>query len=220
MGTTCSIGDILFSFGTFAGEAVTVDLNNNVVVTAIDPNSIQLIPVNLGSQRGFQLLTPDFRDSPSTQALFDASHYANFTYSVVGLNGALIYSESELIVGSIENRSDVGAIEGIDIQNYFAPIFSAVTNGTISYNQLGFYNQPYSLYDFSQFGLPPQSESDPLNFGIHSVNEFAYTTQTATLVSDLMLYNTAPSVPEPGSIALFGSGVLGLAGILRRKLTL
>jgi len=31
-------------------------------------------------------------------------------------------------------------------------------------------------------------------------------------------YTPAPSVPEPGSLALLGSGVIGLAGMLRRKI--
>lgn len=32
--------------------------------------------------------------------------------------------------------------------------------------------------------------------------------------------STNPTVPEPGTLALFGSGVLGLAGLIRRKLNL
>ena len=32
--------------------------------------------------------------------------------------------------------------------------------------------------------------------------------------------NTSSTTPEPGSIMLFGSGILGLAGVLRRKLNL
>jgi hypothetical protein len=32
--------------------------------------------------------------------------------------------------------------------------------------------------------------------------------------------NLGPSTPEPGTLVMFGSGILGLAGLLRRKLML
>jgi hypothetical protein len=32
--------------------------------------------------------------------------------------------------------------------------------------------------------------------------------------------NLGPSIPEPGTLVMFGSGIVGLAGLLRRKLTL
>lgn len=35
---------------------------------------------------------------------------------------------------------------------------------------------------------------------------------------DLMLFNVATPTPEPGTLALLGSGVLGLGGLLRRRL--
>jgi hypothetical protein len=33
-----------------------------------------------------------------------------------------------------------------------------------------------------------------------------------------LTYNTYGTVPEPGGLMLFGSGAMGLAGLLRRKL--
>ena len=33
-------------------------------------------------------------------------------------------------------------------------------------------------------------------------------------------FNLEPTTPEPGTLIMFGSGVLGLAGLLRRKISL
>ena len=33
-------------------------------------------------------------------------------------------------------------------------------------------------------------------------------------------FDLAPTTPEPGTLILFGSGILGLAGVLRRKINL
>lgn len=35
-----------------------------------------------------------------------------------------------------------------------------------------------------------------------------------------LTYVVSNTVPEPGSLVLFGSSLLGLAGVIRRKLTL
>ena len=43
-------------------------------------------------------------------------------------------------------------------------------------------------------------------------NAFAYTIYSGFL--------TGTSLPEPGTLVLFGSGIVGMAGLLRRKLNL
>ena len=51
-----------------------------------------------------------------------------------------------------------------------------------------------------------------------SVNKFKNggNTDTAILGGGSITYQTP--VPEPGTLALFGTGIIGLAGIVRRKL--
>ena len=53
-----------------------------------------------------------------------------------------------------------------------------------------------------------------INFG----PSLAYQDPIHPVPSESFIINGAP-IPEPSSIMLFGSGILGLAGVLRRKLT-
>jgi hypothetical protein len=43
---------------------------------------------------------------------------------------------------------------------------------------------------------------------------------TNTVAIGTMSIYTSSAVPEPGSLVMFGSGIIGLAGILRRKISL
>lgn len=40
------------------------------------------------------------------------------------------------------------------------------------------------------------------------------------MLDNLTINGGAPGVPEPGTLVLFGTGLLGIAGALRRKLNL
>jgi hypothetical protein len=146
-------------------------------------------------------------------------HASWFYYSVTGLNGAVIYGSSDQIVGSISNATAPGSISGFDNQNYVG-IGGLGVGATVNYdNNLGYYNMPYGLTTFSEFGIPPQSGSDPSNLGEHSIDSFAYTTQVANLYSDTLLYYTAPvsAVPEPSSVMLLGTALAGVASMVLRK---
>ncbi len=78
--------------------------------------------------------------------------------------------------------------------------------------QAGFwlYNDGGNINDFTVFWNGVDVGPDLVNAGA-----FGYTEYVA--IPDLIGYS---STPEPGTMLLFGSGVLGLAGVIRRKLSL
>ncbi|MGA7461149.1 MAG: PEP-CTERM sorting domain-containing protein, partial [Candidatus Korobacteraceae bacterium] len=53
---------------------------------------------------------------------------------------------------------------------------------------------------------------------IGSIPSEAFTVLGSSTTTSSSTSSTTTSVPEPSSIMLFGSGILGLAGVLRRKL--
>jgi hypothetical protein len=64
------------------------------------------------------------------------------------------------------------------------------------------------------------SVSNPIYWDENSGPSTAYENTLGSIPSEAFTIGTGgTSTPEPSSIMLFGSGILGLAGVLRRKLT-
>ena len=63
------------------------------------------------------------------------------------------------------------------------------------------------------------SITNPIYWDENSGPSTAYENTLGSIPSEAFtLYASNPSTPEPSSIMLFGSGILGLAGVLRRRL--
>ena len=110
---------------------------------------------------------------------------------------------------------------------------TGVTNTFLSTNQYG-----YSLYqaDFSSFDIPWSgggymtlsnacttsgcSVSNPIYWDENSGPSTAYENTLGSIPSEAFTLSGTgdTSTPEPSSIMLFGSGILGVFGVLRRKL--
>jgi len=220
--TTCSIGNLSFTFSNFNSFVDHTDLNNNYVRSSIDPSSILFQSVVNGNSQGIAL-TPNWSDAPSSNQWFYSGHGINFYYTVTALNGTGIIGQSDQIVGSIGNASDTGSISSFDQQNYYLDPwccgFAAYTSVNYT-NNLGSYNEPYLAVSYSDFGVGPQFASDPTNPGWHALNSFAYTTQTATLQSETFLYYTQSATPEPSTAVLTLTGLAGAVAVFRRRLSL
>jgi hypothetical protein len=108
----------------------------------------------------------------------------------------------------------------------------AATNTFLETNQYG-YNLYYAEFSFP--GVPWSgagwftlsnacttsgcSVSNPIYWDENSGPSTAYENTIGSIPSEAFtLVGTSGTTPEPSSIMLFGSGILGLAGILRRKL--
>ena len=115
-----------------------------------------------------------------------------------------------------------------------AQTLSGVTNTFLTTNQYG-----YNLYqaDYSFGNIPWSGEgyitlsnacstsgcsvSNPIYWDENSGRSTAYENTTGSIPSEAFTLTgtpIGPPTPEPSSILLFGSGILGLIGILRRKL--
>lgn len=78
---------------------------------------------------------------------------------------------------------------------------NALTNYTGSFDVFGTNRQYFGVIDtvpFTSVTFVPSNSGDGIFF-------------------DTMDYGTANATPEPGTLMMFGSGVVGLAGLLRRK---
>jgi len=219
--TTCTIGNVSFTFNNFNGYYGYTDANNNYVSVPLDPSTILFQSVVSGNAQGITL-TPAWVENPSASQLFLSSHNANFYYTVTAVNGVGIIGQSDRIVGSIGNATDTGSIGSGDQQNYYvAPwccTFSAYTSVNYT-NNLGYYNEPYLAVYYSDFGVGPQYASDPTNPGWHSLDAFAYTTQIASLQSETFLYFTQGTTPEPSTVLLTFGGLATALVKIRRKLS-
>lgn len=78
---------------------------------------------------------------------------------------------------------------------------------------------PLSSFTFTGIGNQALSATTPSLVGPYSETEVFNIAATGIgSVQDTITINNASAVPEPGTLTLFGSGLIGLAGLLRRKL--
>jgi len=112
---------------------------------------------------------------------------------------------------------------------------TGVTNTFLSTNQFG-YNLYQADYSFANIDVLPGtsyvtlsnacstsgcSVSNPIYWDENSGPSTAYENTLGSIPSEAFTLTGSPTggtTPEPSSIMLFGSGILGLAGVLRRKL--
>lgn len=111
---------------------------------------------------------------------------------------------------------------------YFGLFWGSIDN----YNTLSFYNEATLLYSFSgtditnpgEYGVNYGNQSAPstnlyVNFyDLQAFNKVIMTSDNFAFEADnLAVGNYMSSTPEPATMILFGVGLLGVAGLFRRK---
>ena len=187
---SCSPTLEIGGLGHPAGDSL--DMGNMATVNSDVTGHTNPVQIFLG---GLNFTTAD-----ATRIFFDPPHTILTSYdlpggsgvlngSVFGVNGTLLTINSFLPVGQ-------GYYDGASLSSYQGP-FQGVLN-------------PALLTDL---GLPAGSGS---GYGTITDSEF-FSGQFTDYEMTITFTPTTPT-PEPGSLALFGSGIVGLAGVLRRRL--
>ncbi len=113
----------------------------------------------------------------------------------------------------------------------FSGTLTGANNTFLGTNQYGYnlYQADYTFADIPWSGegyltlgnacTTSGCDTNPISWDENSGPSTAYDNTVGSIPSEsFTLIGTSDSTPEPSSLVLFGSGVLGLAGVLRRRL--
>jgi hypothetical protein len=197
MGTTCTIGDITYTFGTdFHGFTTVDDQATNVFSTTFfGPDAIGFVPIASANQSGFQLV-PNFVANTNGTGLFFVETLAKFSYGLQANDTSEVLSETVTIDGDI-TQTNFAFIQGFDVHTFNNQSFAqAGPTDIFAFGALAF-NQPTVTSTLPEPGI---------SAGIVNPDGSGFTTEffaqaeggdIANLRSSTFLYTTAPRVTTP-----------------------
>jgi hypothetical protein len=196
---------------------------------------------------GFTILFPSiFFSSHAAVINYDESVDGDISSKTFLLDstGDNIFSGTVAFTSSAPYRDDenfdINLATGVEITGYSI----SFSNRTISgLSDIGYYNmfnnkyyshiQSWTRWTYLGGANPIRTFQPPYNkdtvgdfYGDYLSMQIAYDDQTAFLTGptytslvdwDIVITTTAPAVPVPAAVWLFGSGLLGLVGVARRK---
>jgi hypothetical protein len=193
-GFSCGIGD-----KTFQNFSYSTGGTNQMPATSITAN-----PINTPFNPGFLFNAPWGAQSGQTQ-----SSMIGFTVTV-NPGGNLINDVSLYMFGAgVLGTGQVSVAETYCAGDTFADSCAHGTEGTLN-----------TLLNSSTSILHDSATFNPVSIVdvIKDIELVGGGNGSAALVSGVQ--NQFSEVPEPGSLVLLGSGILGLAGVVRRKIKL
>jgi hypothetical protein len=162
------------------------------------------------------------------QAVTDSTNLNSSRSNVYGID-FVYWDASEADLLTTVDMSFGSAPFGTDV---FSGTLTGANNTFLGTNQYGYnlYQADYSFADIPWSGAGYMTLSNacttsgcsttPISWDENSGPSTAYENTLGTIPSEAFtLIGTSGATPEPSSLMLFGSGVLGLAGVLRRRLT-
>ncbi len=146
------------------------------------------------------------------QYLIDSISGTTNSAAITGLLGTFSFPP----IGDLANDNDLynPLFEGGALDLHGLSYQTGTGAGITDYNIYYLAGVPSGTYDLLTSADPP-SDGDPNNYPTFTLKSFSIT-DTTTGVPIVTPPGTT-ATPEPGSLALLATGVLGIAGVVRRK---
>jgi hypothetical protein len=201
-GFSCTIGDKTFSNWFYQGTA-------NPPGFALGPGSIGVVPQTQAFDPGFRFAAP-WQVSTSGGVLAQDS---GIDYGVTVNPGGNLITDVSLAIGgySFNGTGSVEVDETVCVGALFLANGSCPSPGYLK--NLKVFTDSSGTIPFDEVSFLGVSE-----VGVEKDILLDAGTNGGASLSLVFNNFSESSVPEPGSILLFGSGALALAGVLRRKL--
>jgi hypothetical protein len=198
-GYNCTIDDKTFSNFQYT-------FNSNPPGFGLPPGSVSVTPIMTPGDPGFQFST-GWHASTASGVL---SQDSLFQFTVNVNPGGNLITDVSLSIGGAGFMGTGSVI--VDETVCLGATFPACSGGTVDFLQVRRDSAGSKTYD--EISFAGVSEIDVQK----DVLIDAGTNGSASLSLVTNQFSEGGAVPEPGSILLFGSGALALAGVLRRKL--
>lgn len=201
VGTTCTIGNLSFTFTTDFQGTSTTNVGPELITTSAAPSDVAFIPVNSATQTGF-MLKPLFAVDPVTRRLF---FKVNFRYSTQVIGSYEITSETVSVAGNV-TQTVFGAIAAFDQESY--PDGSdTVADPIVSFNTIsGLFSDSSvtAILKIPYLGIP-----DP---GTSFISSTGFDTDLPQFDSASFLFVVVPQAPLPPP-ARYTFTIIDLPGI-------
>ena len=204
---------------TADSNLLVTTFNGSLTVGTATPNSGNCIPFNCNVAG--QIANVDYQQVYTSAAFAGPTTLSSLTLYNWGLGG------NSLVIGgtySVYLSTTSAAVDGLNGTNLalnrgpdwtvFGSFLAGTdTNPSITINGIPFsYNPANGNLLLEIFGLGQANICNGCG------NSYMAVDTSGSVGSRALAYTTA--IPEPGTLVMFGSGIIGLAGLLRRKINL